>query len=57
MSKKKKSKRIKTQVNQRVIEEQQSKRSNSLVWGGVVLAMCSIGLLVFVLSEKVFHLS
>ena len=28
-----------------------------LIFGGLILAMISIGLLIFVLSEKVFHLS
>ena len=57
MSKNKKAKRTKPQSNNKVVEEQQSKKSNSLIWGGVLLAMSSIGLLIFVLSEKVFHLS
>ncbi len=57
MSKNKKAKRTKPQSNNKVVEEQQSKKSNSLIWGGGLLAMSSIGLLIFVLSEKVFHLS
>ena len=42
---------------QKVIKEQQSEKSNTLIFCGVILAMSSIGLLVFVLSEKVFHLN
>ncbi len=38
-------------------QEIQPERSNNLIFGGVILAMSSIGLLIFVLSEKVFHLS
>ena len=41
----------------KVIKEQQSEKSNTLIFGGVIIAMSSIGLLVFVLSEKVFHLN
>ncbi len=40
---------------QKVAKEQQSEKSNTLIFGGLILAMSSIGLLVFVLSEKVFH--
>ena len=54
MGKKKKTKKIKFQ---KVIEEKQLDKSNTLIFGGVILAMISIGLLIFVLSEKVFHLS
>tara|TARA_Y100001968_G_scaffold5292_1_gene4688 strand:+ start:12077 stop:12253 length:177 start_codon:yes stop_codon:yes gene_type:complete len=58
MSKKKKSKKfINTPQVQKVFEEAQSDKSNTLIFCGVLLAMCSIGLLIFVLSEKVFHLS
>ena len=57
MSKKKKAKQMPLQKVQRVIEEQQLEKSNTLIFGGVILAMSSIGLLIFVLSEKVFHLS
>ena len=56
MTKKKKAKKINSQKVQKVFEEQKHKKSNTLIFGGVVLAMSSIGLLIFVLSEKVFHL-
>ena len=38
-------------------EEQISKTSKPMIIGGVILAMISIGLLIFVLSEKIFDLS
>ncbi len=59
MSKKKKAKKttpLKVQKIQKVLE-QQPEKNNTLVLGGVLLAMSSIGLLIFVLSDKVFHLS
>ena len=54
-----KKKAIKThpQLIKKVPEEQQLGKSNTLIFGGVFLAMSSIGLLIFVLSEKVFHLN
>ena len=39
-----------------VVEEMQPEKSNTLIFSGVLLALSSIGLLIFVLSEKVFHL-
>tara|TARA_B100000945_G_scaffold117256_1_gene93179 strand:- start:99 stop:272 length:174 start_codon:yes stop_codon:yes gene_type:complete len=57
MSKKKKAKRINTQKFQKVVEEQHSEKNNTLILSGLILAMISIGLLIFVLSEKLFHLS
>ncbi len=57
MSKKKKTKKTNTKNLQKVFEQQQPEQSNTLIFGGVLLAMCSIGLLIFVLSDKVFHLS
>ena len=57
MSKKKKVKKTNPQKVQLVLEEQEPKKSNTLIFGGVILAMSSIGLLIFVLAEKVFHLS
>ena len=54
---KKKAKRINLKTFQKVDSEQQSEKSNTLIFGGVILAMSSIGLLVFVLSEKVFNLN
>ena len=59
MSKKKKAKKttpLKVQKIQKVLE-QQPEKNNTLIFGGVLLAMSSIGLLIFVLSDKVFHLS
>ena len=57
MSKKKKSKKINVKNVQKVLEQQQPEKNNTLVFGGILLAMSSIGLLIFVLSDKVFHLS
>ena len=57
MSKTKKSKKPKAKNGQKVVEKQQPEKSNSLIFGGILLAMSSIGLLIFVLSDKVFHLS
>ena len=60
MSKKKKVKNIsskKVQAFRKVLEQQQPEKNNTLIFGGVLLAMSSIGLLIFVLSDKVFHLS
>ena len=57
MNKKKIIKNKKHQNIQKVVKEQQSEKSNTLIFGGVILAMSSIGLLVFVLSEKVFNLN
>ena len=56
MSKKKKSKKINTKNIQKVLEQQQPEKNNTLIFGGILLAMSSIGLLIFVLSDKVFHL-
>ena len=55
MSKKKKAKKTNTKNVQKVLE--QPEKNNTLVFGGILLAMSSIGLLIFVLSDKVFHLS
>ena len=60
MSKKKKAKKttpLKVQKIQKVLEQQKPEKNNNLIFGGVLLAMSSIGLLIFVLSDKVFHLS
>ena len=57
MSKQKMKKNKKHQNIQKVTKEQQSEKSNTLIFGSLILAMSSIGLLVFVLSEKVFHLN
>ena len=57
MSKKKKTKKTNIKNVQKVFEQQQPEKNNTLIFGGVLLAMSSIGLLIFVLSDKVFHLS
>ena len=57
MSKKKKSKTTNLNQVQKVLEEKQTEKSNTLVFGGVLIAMTSIGMLIFVLSEKVFNMS
>ena len=57
MSKKKKTKKTNTKNVQKVFEQQQPEKSNTLIFGGILLAISSIGLLIFVLSDKVFHLN
>tara|TARA_Y100001968_G_scaffold313863_1_gene338555 strand:- start:634 stop:807 length:174 start_codon:yes stop_codon:yes gene_type:complete len=57
MSKKKKSSKKNISQFQKALEEKQSEKSNTLIFAGVILAISSIGLLIFVLNEKVFHLS
>ena len=57
MSKKKKSKKINVKIVQKVLEQQQPEKNNTLIFGGIILAISSIGLLIFVLSDKVFNLS
>ena len=57
MSKKKKSKKTNAKNVQKVLEKQQPENNNTLIFGGILLAMTSIGLLIFVLSDKVFHLT
>ena len=57
MSKKKRSKKINVKNVQKVLEQQQPEKSNTLIFGGIILAISSIGLLIFVLSDKVFNLS
>ena len=57
MSKSKKSKKIKGKNVQKVVEQQPPEKNNTLIFGGILLAMSSIGLLIFVLSDKVLHLS
>ncbi|WP_269606014.1 hypothetical protein [Prochlorococcus marinus] len=56
MSKKKNTTKTNTKNLQKVVE-QQPEKNNTLIFGGILLAMSSIGLLIFVLSDKVFHLS
>ena len=57
MSKKKKSKKINVKNVQKVLEQQQPEKNNTLIYGGIILAISSIGFLIFVLSDKVFKLS
>ena len=57
MSKKKKTKKTNTKNVQKVFEQLQPEKNNTLIFGGILLAMSSIGLLIFVLSDKVFDLS
>ena len=57
MSKTKKSKKTKAKNVQTVVEQLQPEKNNTLIFGGILLAMSSIGLLIFVLIDKVFHLS
>ncbi len=56
MSKPKKMKKTNPSKKQTVVAQQNFEQNNSLIFGGVILALSSIGLLIFVLSEKVFHL-
>ena len=57
MGKTKELKKVKAKNVQDVVEHQHPEKSNTLIFGGILLAMSSIGLLIFVLSDKVFHLS
>ena len=57
MTKNKKAKKTNLAKFKHIPDEQQPDKSKTLIWAGVILAMSSIGLLIFVLSEKVFHLS
>ncbi len=50
MSKKKKSKKTNFKDVQKVLEQQQPEKNNTLIFGGILLAISSIGLLIFVLS-------
>ena len=56
MSKKKKARKTHPLKVQKILE-QQPEKNKTLIFGGVLLAMTSIGLLIFVLSDKVLHLS
>ena len=50
-------KKEKRKANPLKVLKQETEKNNTLIFGGVLLAMTSIGLLIFVLSDKVFHLS
>ncbi len=57
MSKKKKARKtspLKFHKIKNVLEKQPD-TNNTLIFGGVMLAMTSIGFFIFVLSEKLFH--
>ena len=57
MSKKKKSKKTDSKKVRKIAEEKPLGKSNNLIFGGVLLAIISIGMLIYVLNEKLFHLS
>ena len=54
---KRKTKKTNLQTVQTLFEKQPPIKSNTIIFGGIVLAISSIVLLIFVLSEKVFPLS
>ena len=56
MSKKKKLKKSNIKNVQKVLKQEQTEKNKTLIFGGILLAISSIGLLIFVLSDKVFHL-
>ena len=56
MSKEKKSQKKKQLQVQKITEEPIDEKSNALILTGVLLAMSSIGLLIYVLNEKDFNL-
>ncbi len=57
MSKNKGVKKTNLKKVQQDLQKLDPEKNSLLIFGGVILAMISIGLLIFVLSEKVFHLS
>ncbi len=57
MSRTKKSKKTKAKKVKKVFKQQHPEKNNTLIFGGILLAISSIGLLIFVLSDKVFHLN
>ena len=56
MSKKSKTHKKKQAQVQKITEEPIDEKSNALILAGVLLAMSSIGLLIYVLNDKVFNL-
>ena len=52
-----KKKRAAKEKNKQVQKANKETKNNTLIFGGVIVAMSSITLLIYVLSEKVFHLS
>ena len=57
MIKKKRAVKERNKQIQKPEKEMQTAKNNMLIFGGVIVAMSSIALLIYVLSEKVFHLS
>ena len=55
MSKKKKAKRTLPITVQKVVKEKPLDKSITLIFGGVFVAISSIGLLIFVLSKKILN--
>ncbi len=56
MTKKNRVRKTNAKKIQQVLKQPYPEKNNTLIFGGVILAISSIGLLIFVLSEKVFHL-
>ncbi len=54
MGRKKKAKKT---SSQEVVQEKQSEKSYTLIFWGVILSMSSIGLLIFVISQRIFRVS
>ena len=57
MSKNQKAKKTNLKQVKKIFEEKHPEKNFILVFGGVLLAISSIGLLIFVVTEKVFQLS
>ncbi len=55
MSNKQRTKKIKPRQKEVTMEEQRKEKDNTLILSGLLVATLSIGLLVFVLSQKIFH--
>ena len=54
MTKKNRVRKTDTKLIQQDLKQQYPEKNNILIFGGVILSMSSIGLLIFVLSEKCF---
>tara|TARA_Y100001968_G_scaffold327236_1_gene371863 strand:- start:2549 stop:2731 length:183 start_codon:yes stop_codon:yes gene_type:complete len=48
---------IKVNKNKKDLEHQHTEKNNNLIFGRFFIAMTSIGLLIFVLRDNVFHLT
>ena len=57
MNKKNKANKMKPNNVEKVIGLSETEKDKTLIFSGVILAISSIGLLIFVLSEKIFNLS